>query len=110
MELRLLRAFIRIAEEGSITAASRRLFTTQPAVTRQLAQLERSLGARLFDRTPHGVVLTDAGGRLLPEARRLVELADAVAEQDLDERRCEEVRLTCGWWRRIDSRATSSLS
>lgn len=80
MELRHLRTFLAIAEEGSITAASRRLFTSQPAVTRQLAQLERSLDTRLFDRLPQGVTLTDAGLRLAPEAGRILGLADAVIE------------------------------
>lgn len=58
MELRHLRTFLAIVEEGSITAASKRLFTTQPAVTRQLAQLEGSLGRRLFERVHNGVALT----------------------------------------------------
>ena len=80
MELRHLRAFLAIAEERSITAASRRLFAAQPAVTRQLAQLERSLGTQLFVRAYDGVTLTNAGKRLEPEARRIVGLADVVVD------------------------------
>ncbi len=86
MELRHLRAFLAIAEEGSITAASKRLFATQPAVTRQLAQLEQSLDTRLFDRLHAGVALTDSGRRLEPEARRILGLADAVIDGCRDER------------------------
>lgn len=80
MELRQLRAFLAIAEEGSITAASRRLFIAQPAITRQLAQLERTLGCRLFDRSSRGVTLAAAGIHLLPQARRILCLADAAVD------------------------------
>ena len=61
MEIVQLRSFIALAEAGSVTAAADRLFLTQPAVTQQLRALEREVGVQLFDRTPRGVVLTQAG-------------------------------------------------
>lgn len=82
MEVARLRTFIAVAEEGSITGGARRLLTTQPAVTRQIAALERSVGARLLDRKPHGVALTDAGRRLLLAARDVVMRFDQLARAD----------------------------
>ena len=76
MELRTLRAFVAVAEEGSINAAARRLFLAQPALSRQVAMLERQLGIVLFERRPTGVALTSAGAVFLMEARQLTESAD----------------------------------
>jgi DNA-binding transcriptional LysR family regulator len=75
VELRQLTYFVAVAEEGSFTRASERLYIAQPAVSRQIRRLERELGARLFARRPDGVRLTGAGDALLPRARRV--LADA---------------------------------
>ena len=61
MELRHLRAFLAIAEEGSVTAAAVRLHTSQPALSRTLRQLEDHLHARLVDRSTHHLRLTEAG-------------------------------------------------
>ena len=81
MELQELRTFLAIAEEGSVSAASRRIHMTQPAVTRQLTRLEKKVGRQLFDRHSRGVELTQVGARLLHEARELVGRADALALQ-----------------------------
>lgn len=80
MELRHLRTFLAIAEAGSITGAARRLHIAQPAVTRQLRQLEASVGNDLFDRSPHGVTPTTVGALLELKARRLVAQADALVD------------------------------
>jgi LysR family hca operon transcriptional activator len=70
MELRHLRYFIAVAEEGSVTiAAERRLHTAQPSLSRQLRDLESEVGAPLFTRGARGVELTDSGRAFLPHAR-----------------------------------------
>ena len=73
MELRQLRAFVAIAEEGTFTAASDRLVLVQSAVSATIRALERELGTPLFERTTRRVALTDAGRALLPEARATLE-------------------------------------
>jgi len=73
MELRQLRAFVAIVEEGTFTAASDRLMLVQSAVSATIRALERELGTPLFERTTRRVALTDAGRALLPEARAILE-------------------------------------
>lgn len=72
--------FRAVAEHGNITAASQALRISQPAVSSQLAALERQLGAKLFDRLPRGVRLTHIGEVLFDYARRIGSL-EAEAEQ-----------------------------
>ncbi len=60
MELRQVRLFLAVAEEGSITAAARRMHLTQPALSRQIKALEDGLGVELFTRGAHSVA-ADAG-------------------------------------------------
>lgn len=81
MELRHLRYFVAVAEEGSVTvAAEKRLHTAQPSLSRQLRDLEFEVGAQLFVRTSRGVELTDAGKAFLDHARlALAQAAEAVA-------------------------------
>src|ERR1700684_3599116 len=69
MELRHLEVFVAVAEELSFTRASTRLHLVQSGVSSAVKALERDLGASLFDRDRHRVMLTDAGQVLLPEAR-----------------------------------------
>ncbi|MGL5928472.1 MAG: LysR family transcriptional regulator [Dermatophilaceae bacterium] len=80
MELRHLRTFLAVVEEGSVTGGAQRLFLSQPAVTRQLQALERSLGGALLERQV-GNRLTPAGELLVREARRLLDTADRISEQ-----------------------------
>jgi DNA-binding transcriptional LysR family regulator len=80
VELRHLRAFAAIADEGSVTAAARRLAITQPALSRTLAQLERFLGARLVERSTTSLHLSPEGQALLPK----VLAALAAVEEVLD--------------------------
>ncbi|MFD4293462.1 LysR family transcriptional regulator [Rhodococcus sp. NPDC058505] len=64
VDIRLLRYFVVVAEEASITAAAERLFVSQPTLTRQIRQLETTLGVDLFVRSHTGMSLTDPGRTL----------------------------------------------
>lgn len=77
MELRLLRYFLAIVDAGSMTRAAVVIGVAQPSLSRQLRQLERSLGVALFARESGRLRLTVAGLRFLPQARDLVARADA---------------------------------
>lgn len=76
MELRTLRSFLAVAREGNVTRAARTLHITQPALSRQLADLERELGCELLVRESRGVTLTDDGMLLRKRAEEIVSLAD----------------------------------
>ncbi len=80
MELRQLATFIAVAEEGSFTRAADRLHVVQSAVSAAVRNLERELGASLFDRSTHSVKLTDAGRALLPDARATLAAAQAARD------------------------------
>lgn len=64
VDTRLLRYFLAVAEEGTLTRAAERLFVSQPALTKQIKQLETLLGARLFTRSRTGMTLTEPGRTL----------------------------------------------
>jgi DNA-binding transcriptional LysR family regulator len=81
VEVRQLEHFVAVAEELSFTRAARRLSYVQSALSVSIRALERDLGVRLFDRTTHGVALTDAGEALLPSARHT--LASVEQTRDL---------------------------
>lgn len=88
VDLRHFRSFVVVAEEGNIGRAAERLFITQPALSRQMQQLEREIGAPILVRTPRGVELTEAGAELLTRARVALEAAeDALAVGRLEEPR-----------------------
>ncbi|MBC5764978.1 LysR family transcriptional regulator [Ramlibacter albus] len=78
MDLRQLRYFVAVAEEGHITRAAARLGIQQPPLSQQVRALETDLGAQLFRRHPKGVALTTAGEALLADAKRLLQDTDAV--------------------------------
>jgi LysR family transcriptional regulator, hca operon transcriptional activator len=81
MELRHLRYFVAVAEEGSLTtAAELRLHTSQPSLSRQIRDLEYQVGAELLSRSVHGVELTAAGKAFLDHARLALAQVDAAVE------------------------------
>src|SRR5580692_7761688 len=81
MELRHLRYFVAVAEEGSLTvAAGKRLHTAQPSLSRQMRDLEDQVGVPLLSRSVHGVELTAAGKAFLDHARLALAQADAAVE------------------------------
>jgi LysR family hca operon transcriptional activator len=81
MELRHLRYFVAVAEEGSLTvAAQKRLHTAQPSLSRQIHNLEREIGAELLIRGPRGIELTAAGRVFLDHARVALLQVEAAGE------------------------------
>jgi LysR family transcriptional regulator, hca operon transcriptional activator len=81
MELRHLRYFVAVAEEGSLTvAAKKRLHTAQPSLSRQIRDLEYEVGVPLLTRSVHGVDLTAAGRVFLDHARLALTQAEAATE------------------------------
>ncbi len=81
MELRHIRYFVAVAEEGSLTvAAERRLHTSQPSLSRQIRDLELEIGTPLLTRSVHGVELTAAGKAFLDHARLALVQVEAARE------------------------------
>jgi DNA-binding transcriptional LysR family regulator len=80
MELRHLRYFVAVAEEGTFTRAAARVHVAQPGVSAQIRQLERELGQPLLDRSGRRVRLTDAGAAALPHARAALAAAAGVKD------------------------------
>jgi len=79
-DLKQLRAFVQIADSGSVSAASRVLGIAQPTVSRQLQALETSVGLPLIRRDTHNMSLTEAGRTLLADARKLLLLAERAGQ------------------------------
>ena len=93
MELRHLRYFVAVAEEGSLTvAAERRLYTSQPSLSRQIRDLEYQVGAQLLIRSARGIELTDAGKAFLDHAR--LALAQVEAARDAARRAARPLKPT----------------
>lgn len=81
-----LRTFVAVARSGAFSAAGEALARSQPAISRRIAQLEDAIGAALFDRTPGGALLSEAGRALMPHAERVLAALDdaAAAVADLE--------------------------
>lgn len=73
ISIRQLEVFVGIAEHGTVRACAELIFITQPAASMALAELERQLGAPLFERLPGRMLLTSRGNELLPGAREILE-------------------------------------
>jgi DNA-binding transcriptional LysR family regulator len=86
MDIRVLRYFLAVAREGSVTKAAQTLHVTQPTLSRQLIELEREVGASLFIRGKRQISLTDSGMLLQQRVKEIVSLLDKT-ERDLAEQR-----------------------
>jgi LysR family nitrogen assimilation transcriptional regulator len=81
MDLRRLRTFVAVAELGTVSKAALRLRITQPALSRQIRDLQQELGLKLFDRVGRGLVLTAEGEQFLGDCRRVLGHVDSLAER-----------------------------
>lgn len=81
MDLRHVRTFVTVAEVGTVSRAAERLHVAQPALSRQIAQLEDELGLKLFDRVGRRLLLTSGGEQLLNDCRGLLNYARALGER-----------------------------
>src|SRR2546428_10071805 len=79
MELRHLRYFVHVAEEQHYRRAAERLRIAQPALSRQIQDLEEEIGFKLFDRLPRGVKISAAGKSFLVDARRILQEVNEAA-------------------------------
>ena len=97
MDLRHLRYFITVAEEGHITRAAERLGIQQPPLSQMIKAIERELDAHLFERKPRGVELTDAGRAFLENARAVLAQLDRTFETTRRTARGEQGQITVGY-------------
>ncbi|NEK14817.1 LysR family transcriptional regulator [Rhizobium leguminosarum] len=97
MELRHLRYFLAVAEEGNFTRAAGKLGIGQPPLSQQIRDLEREVGAALFHRVPHGAELTSAGAAFLGEAKASLAAAEKAKLAAQSANRGETGRLSLGF-------------
>lgn len=97
MEIRLLRYFLEIAREGSMTAAAQTLHVSQSALSKQMSELEYDLGKKLFRRGSRSLSLTDEGMLLRRRAEDILDMVDKTEEEfrAMDELRGGDVYLGC---------------
>lgn len=81
MDLRRLRTFVTVAEQGTVSKASLRLRTAQPALSRQIHDLEEELGVKLFDRVRRRLVLTSEGEQLLEDSRAVLGAVNSLGDR-----------------------------
>lgn len=81
MEIRVLKYFLTLVQEGNITAAAQSLHITQPTLSRQLMDLEAELNTRLFIRSNKKIILTEEGQRFYKRAEEIVELVDQTTSE-----------------------------
>jgi DNA-binding transcriptional LysR family regulator len=81
MDLRHLRTFVTVAEQGTVSKAALSLRVAQPALSRQIADLEVELGIKLFDRIRRRLVLTGEGDRLLADCRNILSAVSSLGER-----------------------------
>jgi DNA-binding transcriptional LysR family regulator len=97
VELRHLRYFVAVAEEGHMTRAAERLGIQQPPLSLQIRALERELEVQLFRRKPRGVELTDAGAAFLDRARAILDQVDRATATTRRTARGEQGRVVVGF-------------
>src|ERR1700749_4912867 len=81
MDLRRARTFVTVAELGTVSKAAQQLHIAQPALSRQIGDLEREVGFKLFDRIGRRLVLTSEGEQFLGDCRGLLNYATAIGER-----------------------------
>ncbi len=97
MELRHIRYFLAVAEQGNFTRAAGKLGIGQPPLSQQIRDLETEIGTALFHRVPHGAELTAAGEAFLPQARAALAAADEAKLSAQRAARGETGRLALGF-------------
>jgi DNA-binding transcriptional LysR family regulator len=97
LSTRALECFVCVAEERSFTRAAAALYTTQPALSRQIRQLEQRLGFNLFNRTSRHVELSDAGAVFLVEVRTALETLERGVQRGRQAQRQRSQRLRIGF-------------
>lgn len=97
MEIRVLRYFLEVAREGSVTHAAERLHISQPTLSKQLKDLEAELGKKLFVRSSFSVRLTDEGMLLRKRAEDILDMVDKTTEEfkALDEVNGGDIHIGC---------------
>jgi len=98
MDLKHLRTFVTVAELGTVSKAALRLRIAQPALSRQIIELEKELGLTLFDRNGRRLLLTAEGAQLLGNCRRLLGDASSLTDQAQELRRGDSgvLKVTAG--------------
>ncbi|OZB92309.1 LysR family transcriptional regulator [Paenibacillus sp. XY044] len=98
MDVRVLRYFLTVAREGSMTGAANYLHVTQPTLSRQLKDLEHELGKKLFIRSSHSIHLTDEGMLLKQRAEEIVNMVDKLEAEfrSMEETISGDVYIGCG--------------
>lgn len=96
MEIRVLRYFLTVVREQSITKASKVLHITQPTLSRQLAQMEEEVGVKLFDRGTLKITLTNEGLLLRRRAEEILQLVDKTEKELIEQEEQVEGKITIG--------------
>lgn len=96
MEIRVLRYFLTVVREESITKASEVLHITQPTLSRQLAQMEEEIGVKLFDRGSRKIKLTNEGILLRRRAEEILQLIDKTEKELIEQEEQVEGRISVG--------------
>lgn len=97
MELRHIRYFLAVADEGNFTRAAAKLGIGQPPLSQQIRDLETEIGAQLFHRVPHGAELTEAGAAFMTEAKVAITAAEKAKLAAQRATRGETGRLALGF-------------
>ena len=96
MEIRVLRYFLTVVREESITKAAEVLNITQPTLSRQLSQMEEEIGVRLFDRGSRKITLTNEGLLLRRRAEEILQLVDKTEKELVEQEEQVEGKITIG--------------
>ena len=96
MDLKQLQYFVAVVEEGTISAAAKKLFMSQPPLSTQMKLLESELGCVLFARGQRGIRLTEAGKQLYAKAKALLEITRVTKEEMQEYAEAEAGTIRCG--------------